>query len=128
MTAFLRISLAICAGRNGFFNLTWSAYFDDFLSLSEGVYSKRTDMRISALFAFLGWKLSENKLVPFRSMCKAFGVQLDLRSAKLGLVFVSNTEERIEEITAEITEALMQGRLSKKDAEKLGGRLQFANA
>lgn len=50
-----------------------------------------------------------------------------MQSAKLGLVLVSNTQERIEEISSEITEVLMQGRLCKKDGEKLRGRLQLAN-
>lgn len=113
VTAFLRMSLAIWAIGNSLLNLTWSAYFDGFLSFSEGANCKRIDMCISALFAFPGWKLSEDKLAPFSSICKVLGVQLDLRSASLGLVLVSNTQERIEEITSEIAEVLQQGRLSK---------------
>lgn len=108
--------------------MAWSAYFDDFLSLSEESSQKHTDMCIAALFSFLGWKLSEEKLVPFDSVCKVLGVKLDLRSAQLGSVFVANTEDRAEELTTSLTEIMSSGYLSQKDGERLRGRLQFANA
>lgn len=62
---------------------------------------------------------------------QSFRAQLDLSSAKLGAVFVSNADERIAELTedipaiADIVEASV---LSRKDGERLCGRLQFANA
>lgn len=39
--------------------------------------------------------VSEDKLMLFDSVCKVVGVQLDLNSAKLGKVFMSNARERI---------------------------------
>lgn len=53
--------------------LTWSAYFDDFLCLGEAASAKHTGTCIASLFPFLGWKLSENKLVHFDSECKVLG-------------------------------------------------------
>lgn len=128
VTAFLRASLALWAVGNKLLNLTWSAYFDDFLSVSEWSSSKHTDLGISALFSFLGWQLSEGKSVPFSSVCKALGVQLDLNNSKLGSAQVSNIPERVEELTAEISKVLDSGILSRHDGERLRGRLQFATA
>lgn len=52
------------------------------------------------------------------------GVQLDLRDAKLGVAQVSNTPER----ELRFAKVLEKGKLSRKDGERLRGRLQFANA
>lgn len=87
-----------------------------------------TDMCISAFFAFLGWRLPEDKLMPFDSACKSLDVQVDLSSAKLGAVCVSNTEERVAELTLAISDIVKAGVLSRKDGERFRGRLQFANA
>eukprot|EP00438_Fugacium_kawagutii_P011802 Skav227977 [mRNA] locus=scaffold1165:12397:13688:+ [translate_table: standard] len=73
VTAFLRVSLALWAVGNSKLKLAWSAHFDDFLSLCEKASSKHTDLCISAMFSFLGWKLSEDKLLPFDSVCKFLG-------------------------------------------------------
>lgn len=55
------------------------------------------------------------------------GVQLDLREAKLGLALVSNIWERVEELTSDIEAVPKSRQLSKKDGEKLRGRLEFAD-
>lgn len=98
VTVFLRVSLALWAVDNRLLKLTWPAYFDSF-SVSEATSAKRADLCITSLFCFLGWKLSESKLVPFLSVCKVLGVQLDLRDAKLGAAQVSDAPERVEELT-----------------------------
>eukprot|EP00438_Fugacium_kawagutii_P024944 Skav213201 [mRNA] locus=scaffold2826:375883:385109:- [translate_table: standard] len=128
VTAFLRVSLALWAVGNAKLKLAWSAYFDDFLSLSEKASSKHTDLCISAMFSFLGWKLSEDKLLPFDSVCKVLGVRLDLSNAKFGIVKVSNTPGRVEELVGELNHVIRENRLSRKDGEKLRGRLQFASS
>lgn len=66
--------------------LTWSSYFDDFFYWCEGASMKRRDMCMSALFSFLGWRLSEDKLVSFDLVCKVSGVHYDVKDAKLGLI------------------------------------------
>lgn len=71
VTAFLRVSLAIWAVGNKLLKLPWSAYFDDFLSICEGAAAKHTDMCIAALFSCLGWKLSEDKLLPFDTILQS---------------------------------------------------------
>eukprot|EP00438_Fugacium_kawagutii_P031568 Skav201075 [mRNA] locus=scaffold5595:979:2202:- [translate_table: standard] len=121
VTAFLRVSLALWAVGNAKLKLAWSAYFDDFLSLSEKASSTHTDLCISAMFSFLGWKLSEDKLLPFDSVCKVLGVRLDLSSAKPGLVRVANTPERVEELVEELNRIVQEDKLPRKDGEKLRG-------
>lgn len=79
-------------------------------------------MCVASLFVFLGWKLSENKSVDFD------GVKLDMRSAKLGVVMVSNTEERIGEFSKEVDDILAAGTLPRKEGERLRGRLRFGSA
>lgn len=63
---------------------------------------KHTDLCISALFSFSGWRLSEGKLVSFDSVCKVVGVQFGLKDAKLRFMLVWNTAEWIEEFTSDI--------------------------
>eukprot|EP00438_Fugacium_kawagutii_P028097 Skav236590 [mRNA] locus=scaffold415:10761:12503:+ [translate_table: standard] len=128
VTAFLRASLALWAVGNSKLKLAWSAYFDDFLSLCEKASSKHTDLCISAMFSFLGWKLSEDKLIPFDSVCKVLGARLDLNNAKFGVVKVANAPERVEELVEELSRVVQENRLSRKDGEKSRGRLQFASS
>ena len=79
------------------------------------------------LFSLLGWKISKNKLLEFNTLCKVLGVQLDLRQSGDRLCFVTNTEERVEELVNELDEAL-RTMLSRSEAEKLRGRLQFGSS
>ena len=82
-------------------------------------------MTISFLFSMLGWRLSKEKLLAYDSVCKVLGVQLDLGAAVKQLV--SNTDERVTELVAEIEAVLARGTLTRKDGERLTGRLQFAS-
>ena len=53
------------------------------------------------------------------------GVHLDLRQSGDKLCFVTNTEERVEELVNGLDEALRTKILSRSEGEKLRGRLQF---
>ena len=56
------------------------------------------------------------------------GVQLDLRQSGDTLCFVTNTEERVEELAKELGKAIRSKARSRSDGEKLRGRLQFASS
>ena len=127
VTSFLRLSLALWKLGSGLLQLMWSSYFDDFLSVSEIGLEKHTDMVISFLFTTLGWKLSVEKLLEFDTVCKVLGVKLDLSSVPLKSAVMCNTPERTEELIADIQGVLLAGRMGRKDAERLRGRLQFAS-
>ena len=128
MTAFLRVSLALWKIGSSLLHLMWSVYFDDFLCLARSSESRHVDFCVSTLFSLLGWKVSEHKLLDFNTVCKVLGVQLDLKQSGSGICFVTNTAERVEELVAEIDEAMKSNLLPRKDGEKLRGRLQFASS
>ena len=67
VTAFLRVSNALWAIGSKLLKLAWSAYFDDFLSLSEKDTEKHTEMCILSLFSLF---FIEGEADPFR-----FGLQ-----------------------------------------------------
>ena len=128
VTAFLRVSLAIWKIGSSLLHLMWSAYFDDFLCLSRASESRHVEFCASSVFSLLGWKVSTHKLLPFDSICKVLGVQLDLKQSGDSLCLISNTPERVEELVQEINLILSFGVLVKSEGEKLRGRLQFASS
>ena len=128
MTAFLRVSLALWKIGSSLLHIMWSVYFDDVLCLSRNSESRHVDFCVSTLFSLLGWKVSDRKLLDFNTICKVLGVQLDLGQSGAGVCFVTNTAERVEELVAEIDEAMKSNLLPPRDGEKLRGRLQFASS
>ena len=82
---------------------------------------------VSSIFSLLGWKVSTHKLLPFASICKVLGVQLDLRQSGDSLCLISNTTERVEELVQDIANILSAGALPRVEGERLRGRLQFAS-
>ena len=128
VTAFLRVSLALWKVGSSLLHLMWSVYFDDFLCLARNSESKHVDSCVDALFSLLGWKISKNKLLEFNTLCEVLGVQLDLRQSGDRLCFVTDTEERVEELVNELDEALRTKILSTSEGEKLRRRLQFASS
>ena len=127
VTAFLRVSLAIWKIGSSLLKLMWSAYFDDFLCLARASEAKHVDFCVSSIFSLLGWKVSTHKLLPFASICKVLGVQLDLRQSGDSLCLISYTTERVEELVQDIANILSAGALPRVEGERLRGRLQFAS-
>ena len=62
----------------------------------------------------------------FSTVCKVLGVSLGLSEARLGVAMMSNTSERTAELLSELHQILESRVLSRKGAESLRGRLQFA--
>ena len=112
---------------HSFPQLMWSAYFDDFLCLARTREAKHVDFCVSSIFSLLGWKVSTHKLLPFASICKVLGVQLDLRQSGDSSCLISNTTERVEELVQDIANILSAGTLPRAEGERLRGRLQFAS-
>ena len=127
VTAFLRVSLAIWKIGSSLLKLMWSAYFDDFLCLARVSEAKHVEFCVNSIFSILGWKVSTHKLLPFSSICKVLGVQLDLRQSGDSLCMISNTTERVEELVQDIANILSAKTLPRVEGEKLRGRLQFAS-
>eukprot|EP00435_Cladocopium_sp_Y103_P011386 s2311_g3.t1 len=127
VTAFLRCSLALWFIGSTLLNFTWTSYFDDFLSLAESEAAVHTEMCVSLFFHFLGWSLSRDKLVPYDQCCKVLGIELNLTKSPSGTFTIANTSPRKDELCKSMQSALDTGFLTKSDAEKLRGRLQFAS-
>ena len=68
---------------------------------------------MSSIFSLLIWKVSTHKLLPFASICKVLGVQLDLRQSGDSLCLISNTTERVEELVQDIANILSARALPK---------------
>ena len=124
VTAFLRVSLALWKVGSTLLHPCGQCTLTIFCAWQEAVSrSMLTDFCADALFSLLGWRISKHKLLEFNTLCKVLGVQLDLRQSGDRLCFITSTEERVEEPTKELDEALRTKTLSSSEGEKLRGRL-----
>ena len=89
--------------------------------------SKHTDLTITSLFSIWRWKLSSDKLLPYDTVCKVLGVQLDFKMSGERLTLVSNTVDGVTELCEAIDSVLSSGTLKRSDGERLRGRLLFAS-
>ena len=126
VTAFVRCSYGIWTIGARALALMWTSYFDDFLSVCPPEVARHTEMIIQMVFSLLGWKLSEDKLLPYDSVCSILGAKLDLKNSKFGAVSLANTSKRTAELVETLDSILTEKRLSRSEGEKLRGRLQFA--
>ena len=91
---------------------------------------RSSEITAAALFEFLGWDYAKDgrKCVPLSYTCKVLGVLFNLEEPAKGICKLFNTTSRIEEIAAEVERVVQAGHLLQSDAQKLRGRLQFAEA
>ena len=86
VTAFIRTALAVWTIAVKILHLVWSVYFDDYLSIARQSEAKHVDLVISVFFRLLGWRVSEDKLIPYSSCCKVLGIELDVGNAVRGYI------------------------------------------
>ncbi|CAK9115679.1 unnamed protein product [Durusdinium trenchii] len=79
-----------------------------------------------SMMRLLGWKVAEDKGVPFASSLACLGVKIDLEHFAFGCVTISNTPERKRELAETVRKVLQDGKLSLTSAQSLRGRMQFA--
>ena len=126
--SFLRLARAIwhigCVG----LDLLWTSFYDDFVVMSSSGLCRNAELAVSGLFRLLGWRFAESgkKCVPFDDSCAALGVVFDLSCSGNYICKVANTEKRIAELSEAIRAAITAGKLNKLEAQKLRGRMQFA--
>lgn len=128
--SFLRLARAIWwVGVVGC-DLFWSSFYDDYIVFSTRQLAKSTEATVISLLKLLGWLFAEDgrKCEPFNTFCDALGVVFDLSESCSGICKIGNTASRIEEICAEIQRILEKGALTQTEAQKLRGRMQFAEA
>ncbi len=125
---FLRISHAIWYLGATQLLLPWTFFYDDFLCYSFSNLASLTESCVSLFFDLIGWRIARegSKAETFSECFKCLGVMFDLRESLQSKVCISNTDGRREEITHEISHVLEHGKLTKSMANKLRGRMQFA--
>lgn len=110
--------------------LMWTSFYDDFICFSQKGLERCTELTIVSLFKLLGWEFAESgdKCQPFDNTCSALGVLISLTESSAGLARIHNTRKRIEELCEEINRVVKEGKLSMKAAQRLRGRMQFADS
>jgi hypothetical protein len=128
--AFLRLARAIWWIGSIGCRLLWTSFYDDYISLCKPSLSSCTETTISSLFKLLGWAFAEDgdKCLPYASICEALGVMFDLKGSHAGSALVCNTANRVSELCGDIQEVLDSKTLSAKQAQRLRGRMQFAES
>ena len=123
---FVRVAVALWTLAVKIFRIHWSVYFDDFICVEYSSLSRLTDMCICNFFNLLGWETSDDKDSVFSSVAKFLGLEIDLSSVRLGCFTMQNTKKRRTEIADSIDAILKSGKLPRKEAASLRGRLIFA--
>ena len=109
-------------------SLMVTCYFDDYVCVSSPQLSKNSEMTFETILELLGWKYdkSGDKADSMTSEVSALGVQLDLSRTGNGVLLVSNTEKRKDDLCRLMGETLARGTLTSSEAASLRGRLGFA--
>ena len=108
------------------FLLQWTVFFDDFVGSESPALARTFDLCADGLFSLLGWDIAQDKSSKFDTIAKILGLSVDLSDTSLEIVKLSNTQSRKQEISEGLEVFLQAGSLSRKDGERLRGRLQFA--
>ena len=126
--AFLRLSSAIWHIGVHHLDIAWTSFFDDFLVYSDESLASHTEKTVELLFDLLGWKIAKEggKAMPFSESLDCLGVNIDLKDFTQAVVKISNTEDRKKEILGNISSHLSSRRMTSSEAQKLRGRMQFA--
>ena len=128
--SFLRLARALWwLGDTGCW-VVCTSFYDDFIAFSRPRLAGSTEQAVAALFKLLGWIFAEegDKAHPFDLQCSALGVLLDLSVASTGRALVCNTKTRCAELCDDLCKVVEGGSLTSKNAQRLRGRMQFAEA
>ena len=122
---FCRTSLGVWVIGTSLFTLHWSVFFDDFVGFESPELARVHDLCVATLFNLLGWETASDKETSFGSIAQVLGLEINLNDVNLGKVYFCNTENRKADIADALGQILATGHLSRKDGERLRGRLQF---
>ena len=127
MHSFLRISHSIWFLGAEIFKIPWTNLFDDFVTIADEVEARSLTETVHCLFRLLGWRFAEggSKAPPFDKTFTALGVDIDVSGMANGEVKIDNTASRKKDLCETIEACLKINKLSRHDALKLRGRMQF---
>ena len=126
--AFLRLAHAMWYVGVVLFRLTWTHFYDDFVTFSRTSLQQCTGSTVECLLDLLGWNFDRTgkKATPFARACAILGVMLNLDSSPEGSISLSNTNARKQELGLLLDKVISAGTLSPALALQLRGRLGFA--
>ena len=127
VSAFLRVSLSIWyIGLKGL-GLFWTAFYDDFSVVSRDELVNSAAHSCEMLFKLLGVSFAETgkKATQFDRVFRMLGLVVDMSDLHSGSVSISHTDERRRELIERIDEVLKSNSLTRKEAERLKGRMVF---
>ena len=128
--SFLRLARALWwIGCKGAW-LMWSSFYDDYISFSQPCLAKNSEQTIVSIFNLTGWLFAQEgrKCQHYGPSCEALGVLFDLSNSVRGVAFIRNTPARVEELVADIRKVAEAPCLGSKQAQRLRGRMQFAES
>ena len=108
--------------------LLWGNYFDDFLMVAPCILKQSSMNMAKLLLDLLGFQFADHKLKPFDAKATVLGVEIDTSKAMDGFVLVRNKPGRVTEVTDTVNGILARGTLTSKEASRILGRIQFADA
>ena len=108
----------------------WSSFYDDYIVFSQPALAGNSELTVGSLFKLLGWTFAEEgrKCKPFDVQCEALGVLFEPKESIAGTCHVTNTASRVDEVSGEIHRVIEQGFITQLEAQKLRGRMQFAES
>ena len=125
VSAFLRVSAALAyVGLKGL-SLPWTAFFDDFTTLTTGAMKDNTTFYAESLFRLLGITFASEggKAEPFGVQFKTLGLVVDLTSFPHGYVEIAHTQKRKAELLQDLLVVSESRTVPRKRLEQLRGRM-----
>ena len=128
--SFLRLARAIWFVAVKGCNIVWSSFYDDYITVTTEELAVNTEQCIVSLFKLTGWAFAESgkKCHPFDCSCEALGVVINLQKSADGEACISNTRSRVDELVNVLRSLSTEKPITRVDAQRLRGRMQFAEA
>ena len=125
--SFLRISHSIWYIGAKLFKIPWTNFFVDFVTIADQLEASSITETSHCLFRLLGWKFAEGgaKAPPFNKTFCALGVNIEVESMASGAVKIDSKSSRKQDLCETIDACLDRNKLSRRDALRLRGRMQF---
>ena len=101
-------------------------FFDDFVKICREGEEQLVNMTVHNFFSLLGWSVSEDKDKEFGREFGALGIWISFERFLHGEVLFTNTKKRVDEVAAMLDKLVEVRQATRKDLERLRGRMLFA--
>ena len=111
----------------GIAGIAWSAYFDDYSTITRPELEASTRWALTTLFELTGLLYAKEgpKAPPCNAVFKMLGLVVDLQGIPSKPFFVTHTAERRAELKQCLEEITNKGEILSKEAERIRGRMLF---